>query len=121
MFTADFVEYGQFKRGKRVQGSVYSVQTFTCKLFTAAFGALAMFIMGEFGFAEGAGAVQPQSALDAIYFLTTLFPAVGCAIAVPFLFLARIKDKDVQTMARINSGEIPRADGEKLLSAKLLK
>jgi len=58
MFTADIVEYGEYKTGKRLQGTAFSLQTFTFKFFNAVAGAAAMFILGAFGFVEGQNVVR---------------------------------------------------------------
>jgi probable glucitol transport protein GutA len=116
LFTADLVEYGEFKTGKRLQGTAYSIQTFTFQLFNAVAVSGAMFILGIFGFVEGAGAVQGPVTRQAIWVLLTLFPAVGILLSLPILTRYRLRDKDVQLMARVNSGEMPREEAEAAFS-----
>lgn len=43
LFAGDFVEYGEYRFGHRLQGTAYSIQTFVCKLYTAINGAITMF------------------------------------------------------------------------------
>jgi Na+/melibiose symporter-like transporter len=110
MFTGDIVEYGEFKTGKRLQGIAYSMQTFTFKLFNAVAAAGAMFILGFSGFMEGAGAIQGENTIRVIWILFTIFPCMGILVSMPVLLQYRLRDKDVQLMARCNSGEISRED-----------
>jgi sugar (glycoside-pentoside-hexuronide) transporter len=112
MFTPDFIEYGEYKTGKRLQGTVNSIQTFVCKLMTAIAGGFVMFIMARAGFKEGVDVVQPQSALDSIWFLLSFMPAVGGVLSLPFFLRYKLNDKDTQLMASVNSGEITREEAE---------
>jgi probable glucitol transport protein GutA len=118
MFTGDFVEYGEYKTGKRMQGIAYSLQTFTFKFFNAIPAAGAMFILGFAGFAEGAGVVQSESTIKAIWLLFSAFPAIGAAISLPVMLRYTLRDKDVQLMASVNSGEMDRAEAERLFSRR---
>lgn len=113
--TGDFVEYGEYKTGKRLQGTAYSIQTFVFKFMNALPAAIAMFILAAFGFVEGDGAVQPQSALEAIWVLFILSPVVGGVLSLPIFARYKLRDKNVQIMAAANSGEITREEAEKLL------
>ncbi len=116
-FTGDFVEYGEYKTGKRLQGTAYSIQTFVFKFMNALPAAVAMFILAGFGFIEGEGAVQPQSALDAIWVLFILSPVVGGLLSLPFFARYKLRDKSVQIMAAANSGEITREEAQKQLNS----
>jgi probable glucitol transport protein GutA len=118
MFTGDFVEYGEYKTGKRMQGIAYALQTFTFKFFNAIPAALAMYILGFAGFVEGADAVQNSGTISAIWFLFTLFPIVSVAISLPVMFRYKLRDKDVQVMASVNSGEMPREEAERIFAGK---
>jgi len=112
MFTADIVEYGEYKTGKRLQGTAFSVQTFTFKFFNAIAGAAALFILGRFGFIEGQNVIQSAETQSAIWFLFSLFPAVGTALSLPFMLRYKLRDKDVQLMAQVNNGELSREEAE---------
>jgi Na+/melibiose symporter-like transporter len=116
MFAGDLVEYGEYKTGKRLQGMAYSLQTFTFKFFSALAASAAMFILGLAGFAGGAGAIQSGNTVRVIWMLFSLFPAAGIAVSLPVLLRYRLQDRDVQIMARRNSGEISREDAEKRFS-----
>jgi probable glucitol transport protein GutA len=112
MFTSDFIEYGEFRTGKRLQGTAYSIQTFTSKVMTAVAGAIVMFWMAHAGFVEGTGQVQTAATLDSIWELIALFPAFGAAVSLLAFFRYDLRDKDVQLMARANGGEITKAEAE---------
>ncbi|MDR2752219.1 MAG: glycoside-pentoside-hexuronide (GPH):cation symporter [Clostridiales bacterium] len=118
MFTGDFVEYGEYKTGKRMQGIAYSLQTFTFKFFNAIPAALAMYILGFMGFVEGENAVQSAGTISSIWFLFALFPAISVAISLPVMFRYKLRDKDVQIMASVNSGEMPREEAERIFAGK---
>jgi sugar (glycoside-pentoside-hexuronide) transporter len=110
MFTPDFIEYGEFKTGKRLQGTMNSIQTFICKLFTALSGGIVMFVMSAAGFKEGVRIIQTPNTLAAIWVLLSLMPAVGGALSLIFFLRYRLNDKDSQLMAKVNSGEITREE-----------
>jgi probable glucitol transport protein GutA len=112
MFTSDFIEYGEFRTGKRLQGTTYSIQTFVCKVMTAVAGAFVMFVMSVAGFKAGTGVVQSAATLDAIWFLVSLMPVIGAALSLIFFLRYDLRDKDVQLMARANGGEITKEEAE---------
>lgn len=117
--TGDFVEYGEYITGKRLQGTAYSIQTFVFKFMNAVPGALAMILLGLFGFASGDVAAQPESAMSAIWVLFILSPVVGALISFPVFAKYKLRDKTVQIMAAANSGDITREEAEKLLEGKI--
>lgn len=116
MFTGDIVEYGEFKTGKRLQGTAYSLQTFTFKFFNAVAASFGMFLLGKFGFVEGMNVVQTEGVKQAIWALFTFVPAIGVFISLPLMLRYKLRDKDVQLMAAVNSGEMERAEAEKQFS-----
>lgn len=118
MFTSDFIEYGEFSTGKRLQGTAYSIQTFVCKLMTALNSAIAMFVLGAVGFIEGEGITQSAGVLQIIWVLMSVTPAVGAILSLPFFFSYKLRDRDVQIMARANSGEISREDAVAALGGR---
>lgn len=61
---------------------------------------------------------QPASALNTMWALNTLIPAIGLILAAIILRFYRLKDSDAQLMARCNSGEITREECEARLSKK---
>jgi len=118
MFTPDCLEYGTYHSGKRAEGSAASIQTFFTKLTGSVSGPLAMLIIAAFGFVAGEGAAQSESAQQGIWLCMTVFPAVGLVAAIFLLRLYKLRDKDVQVMARYNNGEISREEADAKLAAK---
>jgi probable glucitol transport protein GutA len=118
MFTGDFVEYGEYKTGKRMQGTAYSLQTFTFKLFNALAAAATMFALGLVGFVEGTGAAQSPRTISAIWFMFTIFPSIGVVVSLPIMFRYKLRDRDVQIMARVNSGELSRDEAAAALGGR---
>ena len=53
-----------------------------------------------------------------MWFVYALVPVIGMVISTFFYLFYKLNDKDVQVMARCNSGEITREEAEKLLSRK---
>ena len=74
--------------------------------------AIAMFVLGAFGFVEGEGAIQPVSAIQAIWVLLILSPVVGALASLPIFAKYKLRDKSVQIMAAANSGSITREEAE---------
>lgn len=117
MFTADCAEYGAYITGERAQGLTFSVQTFTAKIVGALSASIGMLILGLVGFAEGAGAVQSEGTIKAIWVMYTIAPAIGGSIAAIILALFyRLPVKDIAIMVRVNKGELARDEAAELLS-----
>jgi len=119
MLTGDFVEYGEYVTGKRLQGTAYSIQTFVFKFMNAVPAAFGMMILGAFGFIEGEGAAQPGSAVQAIWVLLILSPVVGALASLPIFARYKLRDKTVQIMAAANSGDISREEAAAQLNRLL--
>jgi sugar (glycoside-pentoside-hexuronide) transporter len=116
MFAADGVEYGHYKTGRRAEGITFSIQTFSTKMTAALSGAFAMICLQAIGY-KGELAQQSQSTLNGIWWTSMLLPLIGFTLGFAVLFfLYKLRDKDVQIMAKINQGELQREEGEKLLS-----
>jgi Na+/melibiose symporter-like transporter len=108
MFTADFIEYGQFVTRRRLQATAYSIQTLICKIMTAIAGALVMFMMNAAGFVSGTGVTQNKTTLDVIWLLVAIVPLAGCVLSLIFFLRYDLNDRDAQLMSRANAGEISR-------------
>ena len=126
MFTPDCAEYGQFKSGISAKGITFAIQTFSVKITGAVSSSLALFLLGLFqwisveaeSFAEleAMGIQQSSGALTGLWIVYALVPVIGMVISTFFYLGYKLNDKDVQIMAKCNSGEITRAEAEKLLS-----
>ena len=128
MFTPDCAEYGQYKSGISAKGITFAIQTFSVKITGAVSSSLALFLLGLFAFpkietdsfAELASMnIQlSQTATSGLWFVYALVPVIGMIISTFFYLNYHLTDKDVQIMAKVNSGEMPREEAEKLLSRK---
>ena len=92
-------------------------------------GSIALYILALSGWQEvtgdsfadlaAQGVAQSQQALDALWNLGYLIPAIGFAIAAVLLFVFyRLKDEDAALMAQCNAGKITREECESRLSRK---
>ena len=128
MFTPDCAEYGQYKSGISAKGITFAIQTFSVKITGAVSSALALFLLGLFAFPKietdsfaelAAMNIQlSQTATNGLWFVYALVPVIGMIISTFFYLNYHLTDKDVQIMAKCNSGEITREEAEKLLSRK---
>lgn len=133
-FTPDCAEYGQYTTGTEAKGITFAIQTFAVKLSAAISSGLGLFLLGLFhfrtefegieikGFADlqaaNAIALQPDGALDGLWFTYNVVPIIGLVIALGIWSLYRLKDKDVQIMADCNIGKITKEEAESRLSRK---
>ena len=128
MFTPDCAEYGQYKSGISAKGITFAIQTFSVKITGAVSSSLALFLLGLFAWVsveaesfaelEALGIQQSSAALNGLWFVYALVPVIGMIISTFFYLGYKLNDKDVQIMAKCNSGEITREEAEKLLSRK---
>ena len=128
MFTPDCAEYGQYKSGISAKGITFAIQTFSVKITGAVSSALALALLGFFAFPEiktdsfqelAAMNIQlAPAAQNGLWIVYALVPVIGMIISTFFYLGYKLNDKDVQIMAKCNSGEITREEAEKLLSRK---
>lgn len=81
--TADTVDWGEYKTGKRITGMTFSGHLFAIKAGATVGGALIGWILAWYHYAEpinGVEQVQSESALSGILLLMTLFPAICGAL-----------------------------------------
>ena len=128
MFTPDCAEYGEYKSGISAKGITFAIQTFSVKITGAVSSSLALFLLGcfnwisvnasDFAELEALGVRQSAQAINGLWIVYALIPTIGLAIAGILYLFYGLNDKDVQIMAKCNSGEITREEAEKLLSRK---
>ena len=126
MFTPDCAEYGEYKSGINAKGITFAIQTFSVKITGAVSSSLALALLGLFGWIsveaesfEQLAAMniqQSPAALNGLWIVYALIPVIGMIISTFFYLGYKLNDKDVQIMAKCNSGEITREEAEKLLS-----
>ena len=128
MFTPDCAEYGEYKTGISAKGITFAIQTFSVKITGAISSSLALFLLGCFNWisveAESfeqlaqMGIRQSAGALNGLWIVYALVPVIGLVISTFFYMGYKLTDKDVQIMAKCNSGEITREEAEQQLSRK---
>lgn len=128
MFTPDCAEYGQYKTGTDARGITFAIQTFSGKITAAISSSMGLFILGFFGWIEitatdfadlqAQNIAQPASALQGLWVVYTLIPAIGIVLAICAWAFYKLRDKDVQVMAKFNAGEITREEAEGALGGR---
>ena len=127
-FTPDTIEYTRYKTGKDCSGIFFSLNAFLNKLTASISSSLGLFILGlsswiaveadSFEELAALNVVQPQSALNTLWIVYMLIPAIGTILGVAVMSLYKLRDKDAALMAKCNAGEISRAECEAQLSRK---
>ena len=128
MFTPDCAEYGKFKTGTDAKGITFAIQTFSAKITAAISSSMALIVLGWFGWQEvtaasfeelaASGITQTPDALKGLWIAYTLIPNIGYVLSLIFYAFYKLNDKDVEIMAKANSGEITREEAEGQLSRK---
>lgn len=130
MFTPDCAEYGRFKSGTEAKGITFAVQTFMAKLTGSISGALGLFVLGlksvgwkvvevgSFQELQESGVTQTPHALNMLWLIFMLIPAIGGLLAYIVWLFYDLKDKDVQVMIDCNTGKITRDEAMSMLSKK---
>lgn len=130
MFTPDCAEYGRYKTGIDAKGITFAIQTFMCKLTGAVSGSVSLLWMGleytgwvtveaeNFEQLQALGVQQSDHALDVLWFVYVMVPAIGYLCSYLVWMLYKLNDKDVQIMADCNAGKITRNQAESMLSRK---
>ena len=128
MFTPDCAEYGQYVSGISAKGITFAIQTFSVKITSAISSALALALLGLFGwvtveaesFAQLAelGITQSGTALAGLWAVYALVPVIGMMISTIFYLFYKLNDADVQIMAACNAGKLTREEAEARLSRK---
>lgn len=128
IFTPDCAEYGYFKSGTEAKGITFAVQTFMAKLTGSISGSLGMFLLGlqsvgwqmvevsSFQELEQSGVTQTPHALNMLWLIFMLIPAVGGLLAYIVWLFYDLKDKDVQIMIECNTGKISREEALERMS-----
>ena len=81
----DIIDYNEILTGKRDDGTIYGVYSFSRKIGQALAGGMGGFALTFIGY-NSASVVQSTSATDGIYTLATLFPGV-CYIVVGLILM----------------------------------
>lgn len=125
----DTIDYTRYKTGKDCSGIFYALQSFISKALNGVVNSIALYILAAFGWKEvvgesfadlaAQGVTQTPTALNALWILGYLIPAIGFALSAVLLYaFYRLKDEDAALMAQCNAGKITREECESRLSRK---
>ncbi len=114
---ADCVEYGCYKTGIRKEGITFAMQTFTNKFCGSVATAIAGLLLIVIGYESEAG-VMTESMQNGLFAGMCWLPVIGQLLGLPLLFKYKLRDKDVQIMADVNSGKMEKEEAEKIFAGR---
>ena len=124
----DTIEYTRYKTGKDCTGIFFAIKSFVTKLTQSVASSLGLFLLGlsgwveieatDFGDIAAQHIQQPESALNMLWVVYTLIPAIGTILGILIIMAYKLRDKDADLMAKCNAGEITREECEAQLSRK---
>lgn len=96
----DIIDYHEILTGKRDDGTIYGIYSFSRKIGQALAGGLGGFALTFIGY-NSASAIQTSATLDGIYSLSTLFPGVCfMVVALILMFAYPLSKKVVEENSR---------------------
>ncbi len=114
---ADCVEYGCYKTGIRKEGITFAMQTFTNKFCSSVATAIAGLLLIVIGYKNETG-VMTESMQNGLFAGMCWLPVIGQLLGLPLLFKYKLRDKDVQIMADVNSGKMEKEEAEKIFAGR---
>lgn len=93
-FTADAVDYGELKFKKRMDGLTLSFTLFSLKMGLSVGGALALAIMGYYGYQSG-GVEQTTEATNGILFVFSIVPAIVFVLTALVVSFFKLNSKTI--------------------------
>ncbi len=114
---ADCVEYGCYKTGIRKEGITFAMQTFTNKFCSSVATAIAGLLLIVIGYKSETG-VMTESMQNGLFAGMCWLPVIGQLLGLPLLFKYKLRDKDVQIMADVNSGKMEKEEAEKIFAGR---
>ena len=97
-FTADSVDYGELKFKRRIDGLTLSFTLFALKLGLSVGGAIAMTVMGFYGYKSG-GVQQSTQATAGILFVFSIVPAIVFVATALVVGLFKLNSKTISENA----------------------
>lgn len=95
---ADIADYSEWKTGRRATGLIFSSSSMSQKFGWTLGGALTGWLLGFYGFK--ADTVQSPETQNAIRLMLSVFPAIGAALSVVFIFAYKLSD---EFMLKVNT------------------
>ena len=122
----DTIEFTRYKTGKDCSGIFFAMNSFVTKLTSSVAASFGLFLLGKAGWnnitatdfadIEAQGIAQPESALNMLWIVYALIPAIGTILGVLVMSLYKLRDNDIELMTKCNAGEITRRECEAQLS-----
>jgi GPH family glycoside/pentoside/hexuronide:cation symporter len=101
---ADVIDVDELENGNRREGQISGLWTFARKVPAALGAGLGLFLLGLFGFQEGAGSAQPESALQALTLLYAGLPSLLNLLAIFILLRYSLsREEHQQILAELSS------------------
>ncbi len=87
---ADIADYSEWKTGRRATGLIFSSSSMSQKFGWTLGGAVTGWLLALYGFK--ADVVQTEETQNALRLMLSVFPAVGAALSVLFVYLYKLSD-----------------------------
>ncbi len=101
---ADVADYSEWKNNRRATAIIFSAMMVGLKVGLTVGGALLTWLLGTFHYVAEDNAVQPESAIQGIKLLVSVFPAIPFLVGAALLFFYEIdKKKEVQIEADLKA------------------
>ena len=124
------IDYGKYVNERDTTGVFNSINTFISKTAPSVASSLGLVILAGFGwitvnaqsFADltSQNVAQPNSALNGLWVLTMLIPAIGALVAgILMMAFYKLTDDDARLMSKCIAGEISKEECDEKLSAKV--
>lgn len=118
MLVADTTEYGIYKSGTRATGITFSLQTFIAKLKNAVVNSFMLLCIAWTGY-DASALEQTAEVTRKIWAVFLMVPVIGYILGiVVLLFFYKLRDDNVQLMAKYNNHELSYEDAVEQLSDK---
>ena len=118
MLVADTTEYGIYKSGTRATGITFSLQTFIAKLKNAVVNSFMLLRIAWTGY-DASALEQTAEVTKKIWTVFLMVPVIGYILGIiVLLFFYKLRDDNVQLMAKYNNHELSYEQAVEQLSDK---
>ncbi|MBR3354998.1 MAG: MFS transporter [Oscillospiraceae bacterium] len=118
MLVADTTEYGIYKSGTRATGITFSLQTFIAKLKNAVVNSFMLLCIAWTGY-DASALEQTAEVTKKIWTVFLMVPVIGYILGIiVLLFFYKLRDDNVQLMAKYNNHELSYEQAVEQLSDK---
>jgi len=118
MLVADTTEYGIYKSGTRAIGITFSLQTFIAKLKNAVVNSFMLLCIAWTGY-DASALEQTAEVTKKIWTVFLMVPVIGYILGIiVLLFFYKLRDDNVQLMAKYNNHELSYEQAVEQLSDK---